>query len=47
MRDFSLTRLRETVLRDLVWLLNTTNLRGTVARGRSRGRRLGAQLWCA
>jgi type VI secretion system protein ImpF len=26
MRDFSLTRLRETVLRDLAWLLNTTNL---------------------
>lgn len=25
-REFSLTRLRETVLRDLVWLLNTTNL---------------------
>ncbi len=25
-RDFSLNRLRETVLRDLAWLLNTTNL---------------------
>lgn len=25
-RDFSLSRLRETVLRDLAWLLNTTNL---------------------
>ncbi|WP_295446367.1 type VI secretion system baseplate subunit TssE [uncultured Thiodictyon sp.] len=25
-RDFSLGRLRETVLRDLAWLLNTTNL---------------------
>ena len=26
MREFSLVRLRETVLRDLAWLLNTTNL---------------------